>query len=635
MSHSHFNSNRKGTVLTGLFTLIIISPIILTIWNLSNIGSLQSSSWTTTPLNKFSSYEELKAFLNRSHVENFVNYPVMDFWSKAFSFNSLRVIPESFAVTDSPEYSQTNIQVEGVDEADWVKTDGHNLYIVSKGTIFILKAYPPEEAEVLSKISFDKNIEGLFINDETLIVFLGGPFYEMYGYGDVRTPHGTSETFIEIYDLTNLSSPNLVKNVTVNGYYFNSRMIGDYVYAVICKPAYLDNIGEVSLPVIESNYNKLNIAPSSIYYLNGSENYYAFTNIVSINVKDPDQDPLCKTLLLGATCNMYVSHNNIYITSPSYTEGEFKNELITNIHKISIQNGEIEYFSNGWVPGSVLNQFSMDEYEGYFRIATTTGQSWFEGSEQSNNLFILNSTLSTVGRLENLAHRERIHSARFMGSKCYLVTFRKVDPLFVIDLNDPKNPKVLGKLKIPGYSDYLHLYDENHLIGIGKETVAAEEGDFSWYQGVKISLFDVTDVSSPREVDKFEIGNRGTDSPVLRDHKAFLFCRSKNLLVLPILLAEIDEEKYSGSVPANAYGEYVWQGAYVYDISSEKGLVLRGRITHLKDDEELLKSGFYFESSHAIKRSLYIDNVLYTISENTIKMNDIENLFEINTIDLA
>ena len=112
MSHSYANSDRKETVLTGLLTLIIISPVILTIWNLSNIGSLQSSSWITTPLNKFSSYEELKTFLNRSHVENFVNYPVMDFWSKAFSFNSLRLSPESFAVTDSPEYSQTNIQVE-------------------------------------------------------------------------------------------------------------------------------------------------------------------------------------------------------------------------------------------------------------------------------------------------------------------------------------------------------------------------------------------------------------------------------------------------------------------------------------------------------------------------------------------
>lgn len=634
MSHLHTNSDRKETVLTGLLTLIIISPVILTIWNLSNISSLQSS-WDATPLYKFSSYKELKTFLNRSYVSNFVGSPLMDFWSKTFSFNSLRLSTEAYTVTDSPDYSQTNIQVERVDEADLVKTDGKYIYVVSKDTIFLLKAYPPEETEVLSKITLNKSIKGLFINDNKLVVLLGEPFYDLYGYGDMRTPYWTPETFIEIYDLSNISSPSLVKNVTINGYYFNSRMIGDYVYAVVSKPAYLNNSGEVSLPIIKFDDFKTNIEPSSIYYLNSSDNYFAFTNIVSINVKDLDQEPLCKTLLLGATCNMYVSQNNIYITSPSYSKGTFKSDLTTNIHKISIQNGEIEYFSNGWVPGIVLNQFSMDEHEGHLRIATTTGQSWFEGSELSNNLFVLNSTLSIVGRLENLAPRERIYSARFMGSKCYLVTFRKVDPLFVIDLKDPTKPRVLGKLKIPGYSDYLHLYDENHLIGIGKETVAAEEGDFSWYQGVKISLFDVTDVSRPREVDKVEIGDRGTDSPVLRDHKAFLFCRSKNLLVLPVLVAEIDEEKYSGSIPSNAHGEYVWQGAYVYDITSEQGLMFRGKITHLKDDEELLKSGFYFESSYAIKRSLYIGNVLYTISENTIKMNDLENLNEVNTVELS
>jgi len=634
MNQSYNNSDRKGTVLTGLLILIILCPVILTIWNLSNISYLQESSWTTTPLNKFESYEELKTFLNRSQVQDFISNPIMDFWVKSFSFNSLRP-SESYAVTDSPEYSLTNIQVEGVDEADLVKTDGDYIYIVSKSTIFLLKAHPPEDAEILSKISLDKNIEGLYINNNKLIVFLGGPFYSIYRYRDVYAPYWIPETNIEIYDLSNVSSPSLVKNVTVNGFYFNSRMIGDYIYAIICKPAYLDNSGEVSLPIIQSDDIKVKIEPSSIYYLNLTDNYPSFTNIVSINLKDLDQEPLCKTLLFGATCNMYVSQSSIYITLPSYSEYNFKKDLTTEIHKITIQDGEIEYFSNGWVPGTVLNQFSMDEHEGYFRVATTTGQSWFEGSELRNNIFVLNSTLSIVGRLENLAPKERIYSARFMGSKCYLVTFRKVDPLFVIDLKDPKKPNVLGKLKIPGYSDYLHLYDENHLIGIGKETVAAEEGDFSWYQGVKISLFDVTNVSRPREVDKVEIGDRGTDSPVLRDHKAFLFSRSKNLLVLPVLLSEIDEEKYSGTVPPNAHGEYVWQGAYVYDITSEQGFVFRGRITHLKNDEEILKSGFYFESSYSIKRSLYIGNVLYTISDNTIKMNDLENLNEINIIDLS
>jgi len=137
-----------------------------------------------------------------------------------------------------------------------------------------------------------------------------------------------------------------------------------------------------------------------------------------------------------------------------------------------------------------------------FRIATTA---WTSGSSQ-NNVYILDVDLNIVGKLENLAPKESIYSARFMGDRCYLVTFRKIDPLFVIDLKNPYDPEVLGQLKITGYSDYLHPYDENHVIGVGKETVAADWGDFSWYQGVKISLFDVSNVSNPVEIDKYEIG---------------------------------------------------------------------------------------------------------------------------------
>ena len=238
------------------------------------------------------------------------------------------------------------------------------------------------------------------------------------------------------------------------------------------------------------------------------------------------------------------------------------------------------------------------------------------------------------GRLEDLAPGEKIYSARFMGDRCYLVTFKKVDPLFVIDLRDPYIPRVLGQLKIAGYSDYLHPYDENHIIGIGKETVEAEEGDFAWYQGVKISLFDVTDVEHPKEIAKYEIGDRGTDSPVLRDHKAFLFDKSKNLLVMPVLVAEIDPAKYPHGIPPNTYGDYVWQGTYVFNISLTQGLVFKGRITHLENDSDLLKSGYYFSSEYSVKRTLYIDNVLYTISDKMIKMNSLQNLEEINEIEL-
>jgi len=203
----------------------------------------------------------------------------------------------------------------------------------------------------------------------------------------------------------------------------------------------------------------------------------------------------------------------------------------------------------------------------------------------------------------------------------------------VISLEVPSSPTVLGKLKIPGYSDYLHPYDDTHLIGIGKETVEAEEGDFAWYQGVKISLFDVSDVENPIEQAKFEIGDRGTDSPVLHNHKALLFDNERDLLVLPVLVAEIDESKYPEGVPANAYGDYVWQGAYVFNITTED-IVLRGGITHLNDTADLLKSGYYFYSEYSVERCLYIEDVLYTISDKLVKMNSLENLEEIGSIEL-
>jgi len=164
--------------------------------------------------------------------------------------------------------------------------------------------------------------------------------------------------------------------------------------------------------------------------------------------------------------------------------------------------------------------------------------------------------------------------------------------------------------------------------------VEAEEGDFAWYQGLKVSLFDVSDVANPREVAKIEVGDRGTDSPALQDHKAFLFSREKGLLVLPILEAKINPESYGGSPPPNAYGEYVYQGAYVFDISLE-GISLRGRVTHIPPkSQEFLKSGYWFDSEYSVERSLYIGNNLYTVSGRLLKANNLTDLSELASIEL-
>jgi len=561
-----------------------------------------------THLKRFSSYEELKSFVKATSLQG--PYSNGEITAFGLTVKDMESLGQGSSV---PSYSTTNIQVRGVDEADIVKTDGKYIYVVSEKRVVILKAYPPEEARVLSQISLNGTPSGIFINEDKLVVF-----EDEFSSDERVIPYESCGLSIKVYDVWDRRNPVLERNVSLDGWYFNSRMIGDYVYAVINQPAYCRE-EEVALPKICSEDRVVEIDPSTIYYSGVPDSFYTFTTIVAINVQNDGQEPAHETFLVGATCGMYVSLNNIYITVP-----EVERALIYRIH---VENDRIECEASSEVPGYVLNQFSMDEHKGYFRIATTMGQVWSE-TPSRNNVYVLDMDLNIIGKLEGLAPGEKIYSARFIGDRCYLVTFRKVDPLFVIDLENPNNPKVLGQLKITGYSDYLHPYDENHIIGIGKETVEAQEGNFAWYQGVKISLFDVTDVKEPKEIAKYEIGDRGTDSPVLSDHKALLFDKSKKLLVIPVLVAEINEEQYPEGVPPYAYGDYVWQGAYVFSISLDEGLVLRGRITHIEDATDLNFSYPYF-----VERSLYIDNVLYTISDKKIKMNSLENLDEINEVE--
>jgi len=590
-------------------------------------------------ISKFDSYDELQEFVNTNAGYKQFYWGVSRGDMSLFSGEVAGGLPVPSAVAEedsATDYSATNIQVAGVDEADIVKTDGEYIYLASGNRTIIVKAYPPGEAQIVSQIELEGTILGIVVNGDRLAVFEEeAPYYPYYdvrseGVEKMYVPYRSPQTYVKVYDISDRADPQLAREVSANGQYISSRMIGDYAYVVVNEPAYEEE-GEVNLPKVSCGGNETEIPATDIYYSDVVDYYYMYTTIIAIDTQNDDQEPTFETILLGASSTLYVSPSNIYLTFPVWGSDILGREVWdsarTSIHRLHIQGDEIDYEASGEVPGMVLNQFSMDEYDGYFRVATTT-----EGETTGNHVYILDMDLNVVGSLEGLAPGERIYSARFMGERGYMVTFRQVDPLFVIDLSNPNNPRELGYLKVTGYSDYLHPYDENHLIGIGKETT--EEGEFAWYQGVKISLFDVSDVSNPQEIDKLEIGDRGTESPVLYDHKAFLLDKSRDLMVLPILEAKVDETQYSAGELAWAYGEPVYQGAYVFRISLDGGIEQEGRITHVENISDPEKEYYYYYSPFAVERSLYIGDVLYTISQAKIQMNSLEDLAYINEVEL-
>jgi uncharacterized secreted protein with C-terminal beta-propeller domain len=731
-----------GKIITVVLMLtvagvILVNGLVLdpTGPNTNNNTSNLNDSPPESDLKKFNSPDEIASFLKekeesggyRGYGFGSLDMAVAPMMGKSISVPMMA--ESSIGTTSAPspnaqadDFSTTNIQVAGVDEADIVKNDGKYIYALSGNTVSIVDAYPPEDAEILSKIEIEGTPQEIFINKDRLIVL--GNDYDYIRYADAQEKRKPSlvapEEFepypgrirsqfavLYVYDIADRSEPELVREVFVDGNYFDSRMVGDYVYIIASQyTRYYDDL--IAVPEIADSVGA-DLKPD-VYYFDAPDYSYSFTTIASVNAQDEGDAVHGKIYLLGSAQAMFVSQENVYITYqrmmprpvfyekivdsvieplvPIYVSTEIKRiqssdksdfekgweiekivmkyfdslsdvekqkleELTekkfetleleiaketekTIVHKIAIEDGKIEYMASGKVPGRVLNQFSMDEHNGYFRIATTTGHVSRNGDQYSaNHIYVLDSDLEIEGVLEDLAPGERIYSARFMGKRAYLVTFQKVDPLFVIDLSEPKEPRVLGKLKIPGYSDYLHPYDENHIIGLGKDAVAAEDGDFAWYRGLKLALFDVSDVNRPKEVSKVVIGDRGTDSYALQDHKAFLFSREKNLLVIPVLLAEIDSEKYPNELPEWTYGDYVWQGAYVFSLDTERGFKLKGKVSHNEDSVDFLKSGrYYYGSGYAIKRSLYMDDVLYTLSDGMIKMNGLDDLKEINRVRL-
>ncbi|WP_292366135.1 MULTISPECIES: beta-propeller domain-containing protein [unclassified Methanoculleus] len=586
-------------------------------------------------LRKFASKEEIEAFL-KEHAQGGWSDGGYT-WPPGSTKQETGMDAPMPAATSAPtaarDYSTTNVQVQGVDEADFLKNDGRYIYILSGETLAILEAYPAEDAKIVSETRIDGRPTALFLAGDRLTVFATGTEESMTTVKGSVTPVPVQRavTHAYIYDIADRSDPDLVRTRTFTGSYYDARMIGDNVY-VLTREAPLWIRGEIVLPEVRTD-SAPPLRPD-VYRPGTPLQNYVFYTASAFSVRNDSGTTDAETFLLGYDTTLFASQKNLYIgyrnTGPAYFSGtpaeSAGSREETIVHRFAIDDGRIEYAAMGRVPGHLLNQFSLDEYGENLRMATAVEGWTREGSFQYNNVYVLDPAMEIIGTLEHIAPDERIYAARFVGDRLYLVTFKRIDPLFVIDLSDPKHPGILGKLKIPGYSDYLHPYDADHIIGIGKETSENTWGGVS-VEGLKIALFDVSDVNNPVPVDTVVIGEAGTDSEALRDHKAFLFAKEKNLLVIPV--SEIKRIENPGSKYPGSYGTTTWQGAYAYSVTPEGGFTLKGTVAHAEKGPS-----YTWNSADAVRRSLFMDDTLYTVSARSIVMTDLAGGSRINEVFL-
>ena len=541
---------------------------------------------------------------------------------------------------ESNDYSKTNNQVEGVDEADIVKTDGEYIYYVTEEKVVIVNATEPTNMKITSEIKYEKEQtqpKEIFVNGNKLIIV-----EQKYEYNDQINENSVMDdmiypsdeyTNIKVYNIEDKNKPVMEREIQIEGSYLSSRMVGENVYVLSNKYIYSELLEKDKEELNENDYKPKYLDTASSketkcieysdisYFPESGDN--TFLNIAGFNINN--NEPANIETYLGAGTEVYASQNNLYVAKVKY---EYKDEKLygyydnyninTYIYKFKLENSKVEYVSTGSVPGEVLNQFSMDEKDGNFRIATTNSTNLKE-ENRTNNLYILNENLKMIGSLENLAKGEKIYSVRFLDNKAYMVTFVQTDPLFVIDLSEPTNPILLGELKIPGYSTYLHPYDENHIIGFGENTETKEDGRVVT-TGMKMALFDVTNPTSPKEMYSSDIGDSGTYSELLYNHKSLLFSKEKNIIAFPISISE--GEGYHSNIN--------FQGAIVYGLDLENGFTLKGKIAHMQITDKYKD----YDYTKEVERIIYIDNNLYTLSEGLIKATNMDNMEEKGSIEI-
>lgn len=511
---------------------------------------------------------------------------------------------------EGDDYSNTTEQVEGVAEADIVKTDGKYIYYI-KGTTLSIYSAKGAESSLVSRTELSREYTteygDMFLKEDRLIIMQPEHYNK-----------DKSSVAILIYDISDPVAPKQIAQVCQDGFYNSARMVGDYMYLISNCHINVSSIDKddpaTFVPTTEVNGVCEPVPADSIYRYEEEDYTNQYTVIGAFNYKDGALKDTAS--LLGGTDNIYCSQGNIILADLRHnydTDKEGSHAVNqTVVSRLEIKDGQIEYKCSGEVDGSLENQFFIDEHNGYFRFVTTATVSIqtrqkFDNSdhevisyrqETSARLTVLDSELKKVGEITDLAKGERVYSVRFMGDTAYFVTFRQTDPLFSADLSDPKNPKILGELKIPGFSEYMYPYGDGLLLGFGMD---ADEQTGRTTE-LKLSMFNIYDPTNVTEQDKIIIDNC-QHSPALYNHKAMLVNKSKNLI---------------GFATTGDFSN----SNYIVLKYTDKGFIT---VATLKVEND-------YKYAMDDIRGLFIKDAFYVISENALQVFDITTFTQISIV---
>lgn len=594
-------------------------------------------------------------------------------------------------------YTKTNTQVAGVDEADFMKNDGTRIFVLSGQNLRAVKSWPADQLALSGSLAIEGYPSQMYLDEKNRIVVFSAVFTKYDGFaegGSGGTSGGavncaasidgcgfyySNTTKVTVVDVTDIANMKVVNELYLPGNYANSRRIDSSVRVVLSdwfrwpdtvsfwpstddpnlyndKPAFaraIDALKEKNEKIIRAQTlaqwlppARRKLASGAVvdvpyqcgdFYKSNAPVHLGLATVATLNLDTPDVAP-ARSSIVGEVGEIYASQSSLYIASPHWWWWPAPGQKDwTYLHKFDITDkSRANYVASGGVEGHIVDQFSMDEDKGYFRIATTLARRVADlanpsnvwGTIQTSNRISVmaesSGSVNVIGESEELAVGERIYSSRFVGDRGFVVTYHQVDPLYTFDMSQPTAPRRVGELKVPGFSTYIQPMDTNHLLTIGVyQPDPSSGGTVNWSERrLQLSIFDVTDFANPKQSATQTVGTAYGWSDATYDHHAFNYFPERKLLAIPF-------SDYQPSTTADPWGQFT-SDVRVFNVDATAGITARGSLT-MKD--VYVSEGtpeWYYWYSPWIRRSVMASDsgvdYVYAVSDAGVRSARLDGL---------